>query len=66
MNLGWEFYGWAVIKALQDGYDLNYMPLADLDNRLDYYTPVIITNKKMIEKNSDTVKKFMEATKKRI
>ena len=40
------------------------MPLADLDNRLDYYTPVIITNNKMIEKNSDTVKKFMEATKK--
>ena len=38
------------------------MPLADLDNRLDYYTPVIITNKKMIKKNSDTVKKFMEAT----
>lgn len=64
VNLGWEFYGWAIIKALQDGYDLNYMPLADLDNRLDYYTPVIITNKKMIKKNSDTVKKFMEATKK--
>ena len=64
VTLGWEFYGWAIIKALQDGYDLNYMPLADLDNRLDYYTPVIITNKKMIEKNSDTVKKFMEATKK--
>lgn len=64
VNLGWEFYGWAIIKALQDGYDLNYMPLADLDSRLDYYTPVIITNNKMIKKNSDTVKKFMEATKK--
>ena len=64
VNLGWEFYGWAIIKAMQDGYDLNYMPLADLDSRLDYYTPVIITNNKMIKKNSDTVKKFMEATKK--
>ena len=64
VNLGWEFYGWAIIKAMQDGYDVNYMPLADLDSRLDYYTPVIITNNKMIKKNSDTVKKFMEATKK--
>jgi len=64
VNLGWEFYGWAIIKAMQDGYDLNYMPLADLDSRLDYYTPVIITNNKMIKKNSDTIQKFMEATKK--
>ena len=40
-----EFYGWAIIKALQDGYDLNYMPLADLDNRLDYYTPLLSPTK---------------------
>ena len=67
---GKTYAGWgapseeAVIKAMQDGYDLNYMPLADLDSRLDYYTPVIITNNKMIKKNSDTIQKFMEATKK--
>lgn len=67
---GKTYAGWgapseeAIIKAMQDGYDLNYMPLADLDSRLDYYTPVIITNNKMIKKNSDTIQKFMEATKK--
>lgn len=64
VNLSWEFYGWAVTQAIQDGYDVNYMPLADLDSRLDYYTPVIITNNKMIKKNKKTVQKFMDATKK--
>ena len=49
---------------MQDGYDLNYMPLADLDSRLDYYTPVIITNEDMIENDPETVQKFMNAVKK--
>lgn len=64
VNLGWEFYGWAVIQAMQAGYDVKYIPLNELDKRLDYYTPVIITNDDMIANDPDTVKKFMEATKK--
>lgn len=64
VNLSWEFYGWAVTQAMMDGYDLNYMPLNELDERLDYYTPVIITNNEMIEKNPEVVQKFMDATKK--
>lgn len=64
VNLVWEFYGWAVTQAILAGYDVNYMPLNELDERLDYYTPVIITNDDMIEQNPETVKKFMAATKK--
>lgn len=64
VNLVWEFYGWAVIQAMQAGYEVNYMPLNELDERLDYYTPVIITNDDKIEKDPETVKKFMAATKK--
>lgn len=64
VNLNWEFYGWAVTRALMDGYDLNYMPLNELDERLDYYTPVIITNNDMIENNPEICEKFMSATKK--
>lgn len=64
VNIVWEFYGWAVTKALMDGYDVNYMPLSDLDERLDYYTPVIITNDDMIKNDPETVQKFMDATKK--
>ena len=64
VNIQWEFYGWAVIKGLMDGYDLNYMPCSELDERLDYYTPVVITNNDMIENDPETVKAFMQATKK--
>ena len=63
-DLHWEFEGWSVIKARMDGFDINYMPLKDLDERLDYYTPVIITNENMIENNPETVQKFMNAVKK--
>ena len=64
VNIQWEFYGWAVTQGIMDGYDLNYIACSDLDERLDYYTPVIITNDDMIENNSDTVKAFIQATKK--
>ena len=64
VDIQWEFEGWAVIKGRMDGYDVNYMPLKDLDKRLDYYTPVIITNEKMLKEDPETVQKFMNAVKK--
>ena len=64
VDIQWEFEGWAVIKGRMDGYDVNYMPLKDLDKRLDYYTPVIITSEKMIKEDPETVQKFMNAVKK--
>lgn len=64
VNLGWEFYGWAVTQAQLAGIEVNYMPLNELDSRLDYYTPVIITNDNEIENDPETVQKFMNATKK--
>lgn len=64
VNLQWEFYGWAYVKGLMDGYDLNYMPLSELDERLDYYTPLIISNNALIETDPETVKAFTQATKK--
>lgn len=64
VNIVWEFYGWAVTQAQLSGLEVNYMPLNELDERLDYYTPVIITNNEKIEKDAETVQKFMNATKK--
>ena len=64
VNIQWEFYGWAVTQGLMDGYDLNYIACSDLDERLDYYTPVIITNNDLIESDPDTIQAFMDATKK--
>lgn len=64
VNILWEFYGWAVTRGLMDGYDLNYMACTDLDERLDYYTPLIITNNDLITSDPDMIKAFMSATKK--
>lgn len=64
IDLQWEFEGWAVVKGRMEGYDLNYMPLKDLDERLDYYTPLIITNEDMITNDPETVKNFVSAIKK--
>lgn len=60
----WEFEGWAIINARLSGYDLNYIPCKDLDERLDYYTPVLITNDTMINENQETVQKVVNAIKK--
>lgn len=64
VDLQWDFEGWAVLKGRLDGYDLNYMPLKDLDERLDYYTPLFITNENMIKNDPQTVKAFVQAVKK--
>lgn len=64
IDILWEFKGWAIIKAEMEGMEFNYMPLNTLDERLDYYTPVVITNNDMIENNPETVQKFMNAVKK--
>ena len=64
IDLIWEFEGWALTQARMDGMEFNYMPLNSLDERLDYYTPVIITNDEMIANDPETVQKFMNAVKK--
>ena len=47
-----------------NGVELNYMACRDLDERLDYYTPVIITSDEVIESDPDMIKAFLRATKK--
>lgn len=64
IDILWEFKGWAIIKAEMEGMEFNYMPLNTLDERLDYYTPVVITNNDMIENDPETVQEFMNAVKK--
>lgn len=64
IDFAWIFYGWDGIQAKNINEKINYIPIKDIDPSLDYYTPVLITSDKMIKDNSDTVKKFMEATSK--
>ncbi|MDR0880905.1 MAG: ABC transporter substrate-binding protein [Clostridioides sp.] len=64
VDFSWIFEGWDVVKAKQTGFDLNYIPVASLDKRLDYYTPLLVTNNNLIEKDPELVKKFLAATSK--
>lgn len=63
IDIQWEFEGWSVINDRLMGHDVNYLPVKDLDTRLDYYTPVLITNETMIETDPDTVCAFVAAVK---
>lgn len=64
VDIMWFFEGWDNVKASMNDFPLNYMELRQLDSRLDYYTPVIITSNSMIETNPDTIRKFLSATEK--
>lgn len=62
VDLMWFFEAWDMVICQLNGFELNYIPVRDLDPRLDYYTPVIITNEDMIANHPDTVRAFLEAT----
>ena len=51
-DIMWFFEGWDNIIAAMNGCELNYMELRQLDERLDYYTPVIIASDAVIEGRS--------------
>lgn len=64
VDIKWFFQGWDCIKAKMADFDLNYISLSEFDQRLDYYTPVIIANNDVIENDPETTQKFMNAVKK--
>jgi len=61
IDLTWIFYGWAGIQAEMRNQELNMIWLKDIDPALDFYTPVIITNEKMIAEKPEIVSKMMNA-----
>ena len=64
VDIMWFFEAWDNVKCAMNDFPLNYMELRDLDERLDYYTPVIIANEKTLEEKPEMTKKFLEATAK--
>ncbi len=64
VDFAWIYYGWTGVEAELRGQDLNMQYLTDYSNKLDYYTPVLTTNEKMIANQPDTVKAFMAAVSK--
>ena len=62
VDFTWIFYGWTGIEAELRNVPLNIIMLKDYDEALDYYTPVIVTNEKILAERPELVKKFMAAT----
>lgn len=60
----WIYYGWTGIEAEMREIPINMVWLADYSEKLDYYTPVIITNEEQISDNPETVRKFIAAVAK--
>ncbi len=63
-DIMWFFEAWDNVKCQLNDFPIEYTPVRDLDQRLDYYTPVIIANGKTLEEKPEMVKKFLAATKK--
>lgn len=64
VDFAWIYYGWTGVEAELRGEKINMIYLTDYSDKLDYYTPVLATNEKMINKNPDTVKAFVKAAAK--
>lgn len=63
-DIMWFFEGWDNITCKMNHFPINYMPVRELDDRLDYYTPVIIAGNDTLEQRPEMVKKFLKATEK--
>ncbi|GIN95367.1 ABC transporter substrate-binding protein [Siminovitchia terrae] len=64
IDFAWIYYAWTGVEAELRGEKVNMVYLTDYSDKLDYYTPVISTSEKLIEKDPETVKAFMAAVTK--
>lgn len=63
VDLIWIYYAWDGIATEVKGVETNYISFAELDERLDYYSPVIIGNNAYLESNPEEAKAFLQAVR---
>lgn len=63
-DIMWFFEAWDCIQADMAGVALDYTPCSALDERLDYYTPIIVTSDSVLENDPALVEAFLRATQK--
>ncbi|GAA0307207.1 ABC-type nitrate/sulfonate/bicarbonate transport system substrate-binding protein [Gracilibacillus halotolerans] len=61
IDFAWIYYAWTGIEAELRGEDLDMLYLTDYSDKLDYYTPVIITSEELISEQDQVVAAFMKA-----
>jgi len=64
IDFAWIFYGWTGIEAELRKEPLDMLYVKDFSDKLDYYTPVLVTNEKQLKDDPELVKAFMRATSK--
>ncbi|WP_240343903.1 ABC transporter substrate-binding protein [Paenibacillus sp. SYP-B3998] len=64
IDFAWIFYAWTGVDAELRGEPLNMIYLNKYSDKLDYYTPVLATNEKMIKEKPELVKAFTAAAAK--
>jgi ABC-type nitrate/sulfonate/bicarbonate transport system substrate-binding protein len=60
IDFAWIYYAWTGVEAEIRKEALNMVWMKDYDKRLDYYTPLLMTNEKMIKDRPDVVRAFTE------
>ncbi|MDR2600987.1 MAG: ABC transporter substrate-binding protein [Spirochaetaceae bacterium] len=60
----WIYYGWDGVKASISGLDAEYIDFKSIDEKFDFYTPVLVINTNYANENPALVKKFMSAVSK--
>ena len=58
----WIFYGWQGVHAELLGIEFDFMPLPELADVLDYYTPILFTSETMLAEEPGFVERFLRAT----
>ncbi|MCG8541539.1 MAG: ABC transporter substrate-binding protein [Clostridia bacterium] len=61
VDFQWIYYGWDGVAAEVKDFPIDFIKLQDIDPRLDFYTPVIITNESTMEAKPELIKKFLRA-----
>lgn len=62
VDFSWIYYGWDGVAAELRDYKINFIPLQQYEEALNFYTPVIITNESLIEEDPDLIHRFLRAT----
>ncbi|WP_157279808.1 ABC transporter substrate-binding protein [Paenibacillus swuensis] len=64
VDFAWIYYAWTGVEAELRKEPIDMVYLNEFSEKLDYYTPVIVTNEEHVNNNAELVKKFMAATAK--
>lgn len=64
VDVMWFFEAWDNVQCQLNDFPINYMPVRDLDPRLDYYTPIIIASDETLAERPEMVRQFLAATQK--